>query len=96
MLLLKSFNYNVGDINIDINILLTIISGYCRYSISKFGVVYDSRKKIKTAKHSHRFCICQIMARRHDLACAVPCGQSHKAASGIYLAREMHCTRCVL
>jgi len=34
MLLLTSFNHKVGDINTDINRLLTIISGYCRYSLA--------------------------------------------------------------
>ena len=64
MLLLTSFNHNVGDINNDINILLTIINGYCRYLLAKVGLVYDSGTKDKIAKHSHRFCICQMCMHR--------------------------------
>jgi len=42
MLLLTSFNHNVGDTNNNINIL---INSYFSIFTSTFGVVYDGRKK---------------------------------------------------
>jgi len=32
--ILTSLNHNVGDVNNDINTLLTIINSYCRYSLA--------------------------------------------------------------
>jgi len=34
MLLLTSFNHNVGNIDSDINMLLAIINSYCRYLLA--------------------------------------------------------------